>query len=571
MHGQGTVGFDDATATRGRQRFPHFVMVLATVALVASASFTPAAGALVVQPTLTIDVEVTPASVHPGDDVTFTSTIGNLGPSAVPDFELTVPVPAGAAVKAGASDSRCSADPVEVTCLGESIAPGTSVTVTVVFTVDPSAEPGSRGGGVIANSSGAGAETAGTFFKITSAPVDPPPPPTPPQPPAIEAAKFVPLPPQRVFDTRPGSAPGPKGFVDAGEAISVQVEGVAGVPTEDLVAVALNVTATNAGGPGFVTVWPSGQGRPLTSSLNLTAVGQTRPNLVIVPVGDDGKVSLFASNGADLLADIAGYFVDQTGPSNDGRLVTLPPTRIFDTRPGAVSGPKGRLTPGTSINVKVAGEGGVPVTGVAAVILNLTATNALGPGFITAWPAGDERPQASVINVNSADETAPNQVIVPVGADGEISLFSQSGADLLGDVAGYVTDADAPSSTQGLFIPLDPKRVFDSRAGQPAPGPKGIVAATGEVTAHLAGASGVPEDAGAVVLNVTATQAAQAGFITAWPSGGDRPTTSILNLGARDDTRPNGTIMPLGTDGGISFYAQSGAHLLADVFGYLTR
>ena len=111
------------------------------------------------------------------------------------------------------------------------------------------------------------------------------------------AGRFVPLPPTRILDTRTDHGdPGPKGFVGANSAIDVQVAGAGGVPN-DAIAVVMNVTATESAAAGFVTAWPKGEPRPNASNLNLTEVDQTRPNLVTVPIGADGKVSLYTPVG----------------------------------------------------------------------------------------------------------------------------------------------------------------------------------------------------------------------------------------------------------------------------------
>ena len=75
----------------------------------------------------------------------------------------------------------------------------------------------------------------------------------------------------------------------------------------------LTVTSTEATSDGFVTVWPSGIVRPVASNLNLVAA-ETRPNLVVVPVGSGGDVSFFTQRGTHLLADVAGWFTDDTAP-----------------------------------------------------------------------------------------------------------------------------------------------------------------------------------------------------------------------------------------------------------------
>ena len=120
---------------------------------------------------------------------------------------------------------------------------------------------------------------------------------------------FAALSPTRVLDTRSGQ--GGSGMLAAGGSISLQVTGTAGVPSSSVSAVAVNVTAVGPSASGYVTVWPSGTTRPNASNLNFSP-GQNIPNMVIVPVGADGKVQLF--NGSpgtvNLVADVAGYFIN---------------------------------------------------------------------------------------------------------------------------------------------------------------------------------------------------------------------------------------------------------------------
>ena len=55
-------------------------------------------------------------------------------------------------------------------------------------------------------------------------------------------------------------------------------------------------------------MWPSGTAQQQTSNLNFQA-GQNIPNLVVVPVGADGKIQLFngSAGSVQLVADVAGY------------------------------------------------------------------------------------------------------------------------------------------------------------------------------------------------------------------------------------------------------------------------
>ena len=101
---------------------------------------------------------------------------------------------------------------------------------------------------------------------------------------------------------------GPKPGIGAVFQLQVTRARVTQVPT-DASAVVLNVTGTGATADGFLTVWPCGQPQPTASNLNLRT-GGTAPNLVIVKLGDGGKVCLFTQSGTDLVADINGWFPD---------------------------------------------------------------------------------------------------------------------------------------------------------------------------------------------------------------------------------------------------------------------
>ncbi len=73
--------------------------------------------------------------------------------------------------------------------------------------------------------------------------------------------------------------------------------------------VAANVTVTQPGSGGYVTVWPCGEPKPWASNLNFVA-GQTVPNAVIAGVGEDGSICLSSTVGTHLVVDIGGYATD---------------------------------------------------------------------------------------------------------------------------------------------------------------------------------------------------------------------------------------------------------------------
>ena len=104
-------------------------------------------------------------------------------------------------------------------------------------------------------------------------------------------------------------------------------------------------------------------------------------NQVITAVGADGSVDVYSQSGGHLIVDVVGVFTG-TGAtvSSDGLFVPIEPTRFLDTRPS------GRLEPGWSTEVSVAGRLGT--TAVSAVAMNVTVLDALFPGYVSATTAG---------------------------------------------------------------------------------------------------------------------------------------------------------------------------------------
>ena len=168
---------------------------------------------------------------------------------------------------------------------------------------------------------------------------------------------------------------------------------------------------------------------------------------------------------------------------------------------------------------------------------------------------------ASNLNLD-AGGTRANLVIVPVSPSGEISLFTQRGAHLVADVAGWFTDESAPDTIHGLFVPISPRRMLDTRISRDAPGPGATV------TRSIGATAVVPVGiASAVVANVTATDSRSAGFVTAVAAGAGLPEVSNLNLPGPGWTVPNLAVIGLG-DEAVSLYSQSGTELILDVTGW---
>ena len=103
--------------------------------------------------------------------------------------------------------------------------------------------------------------------------------------------------------------------------------------------------------------------------------------------------------------------------------------------------------------------------GAGTVALNVTVVAPSAPGFLTVWPTGSARPNASSVNY-SAGQIVPNGVMVKVGTGGQINLFALDGCpNVIVDVVGYF-DGSTPAAPGG-FVGVTPKRLLDTReAGQ---------------------------------------------------------------------------------------------------------
>jgi len=368
---------------------------------------------------------------------------------------------------------------------------------------------------------------------------------------------YTALVPTRLLDTRTsGSALGPEQTT----ALAV----VGGSVPADATAVALNVTATDTTAASFLTAYPDGAALPVVSNLNWAA-GETVANLVIVPIGSGGEVEFYNHAGStDLVVDLEGFFAPEPDGSTLGAYLGLTPARIADTRVGSGYPDAGTaLGPGATLSVQVAGMGGVPATGAAAVLLNVTATDTTAGGYLTVFPAGTAVPTASNLNW-TAGQTVANRVVVPVGSGGQVSLYNSSGSTaVVVDVDGYFSAGALNNSGLSLFTPLSPVRILDTRATGSA------LAAGGSINVQVSGIAGIATDASAVVANVTATDTTGTSYLTVYP-GGALPVASDLNW-SPGQTVPNLTVAALSGSGALTIFNYAGSvAVLVDAFGYFS-
>lgn len=359
------------------------------------------------------------------------------------------------------------------------------------------------------------------------------------------------LTPARLLDTGANTPVGPR------QTVTFRPTGVAGVPAAGVSSVAINVTAISPTAAGYITAYPSGMARPAVSSLQFST-GESIAGLVIARLGPDGKATLYNGSAGTvrLLVDVQGYYLDGS-PAAGGAFGSVDAARLLDTGAGTP------VTKRQSVNLKVTGVAGVPISGVSAVAINITAISPTAAGYITAWSAAEARPAVSSLQFGAGTSRAV-LALVPVSAAGEISLYngSQGNVRLLADIQGYYLAGAAAAA--GAFTPLTPARVLDT-------GSAVQIGARQSVSVQLAGVAGIPPNGiTAAAVNVTAITPTAAGYITTYPSGITRPAVSSVQF-SKGQSIADLVIAQVGADGKIVLYngSSGSVRLLVDVQGFV--
>ena len=270
-------------------------------------------------------------------------------------------------------------------------------------------------------------------------------------------------------------------------------------------------------------------------------------------------------NATTALQSLSGY-------NQRGALVDVTPNRVLDTRDG--TGGVAREKVGnfsgtaTDLRFRILGAGGVPNLGVAAVSLNVTATETAAPdegGYVTVYPCATGRPNVSNINFTNG-QIVPNAVIVPVG-DGDICFHVYGIAHLIVDAYGWLPFGAG-------FSTVTPNRVMDTRNAV------GVVNATRvgnfsgtatDLPFTILGADSVPTSGvAAVSLNVTVSNTSApdvGGYLTVYPCSTERPDVSNLNF-SDGEIVANAVIVPVDNLGRICFHVYGTAHVIVDVNGW---
>ena len=372
---------------------------------------------------------------------------------------------------------------------------------------------------------------------------------------------YHPATPTRVFDTRNlGADTGP---MRAGTSRLVNVVGSQGDHREALV----NLTLIRPWHDAFVSVWQPRTTRPASSNLNVGA-GAVSANASIVPIDADGNIVLFSNATAHVLVDVLGFFdVTSLSQATAGRLVPVTPVRAVDTRRPAdpSTNDYGTSAAGgvTTINVPLAGKFGV-TTASSAVVLAVTglAGSSVGSGFLTAYSHELAAPVISNLNTSGFGDLRSNLVVVPLGADGSVDIDLHNVEKVLVDVVGTFTDGTAALDSRGVYVPVTPTRVVDTRSSVGF----SRLAADGIGTVNP---SVAPDSAIAITQNIVLLHTGGRGFLTTYPSTLDSvPGVSNANSNGAGDVRSVLSVTAQGTTGAVSYFVSTPADVLVDVTGY---
>jgi hypothetical protein len=341
-----------------------------------------------------------------------------------------------------------------------------------------------------------------------------------------------PVVPARLLDTRIVGKPAAKAVS------SVAVAGQGGVPATGADAVVVTLTVTAPDADGFVTAYPCGGAVPVVSNVNFVA-GATVANLATVALGANGAICLYESVSAHLVVDVSAWY-----GAGDDHAASVVPARVADTRTN-----KQKLQKNNVLVVLPSVAADVPKTGVHAVALNVTATEAETPGFLTVYPCDAPRPVTSNVNFTIGRDTA-DAVIVGVAGDGSVCVFTSANVHVVVDVNGWF-------GPLGLarFGAQAPKRLVDTRSTAQ------MVSANGTLKVTLPDAT-----VAIAVVNVTATGGWARGYVTAYPCGLARPLASNVNF-APGEAVANAAVVPVGAGGAVCFYASAATNLVVDLDG----
>jgi len=245
--------------------------------------------------------------------------------------------------------------------------------------------------------------------------------------------------------------------------------------------------------------------------------------------------------------------------------VPVAPCRVADTRnaTGAFGGPF--IAGGSTRSFTIPSSAcNIPST-AAAYSLNVAVVPHGPLGYLTAYAAGQQQPDASTLNSQDG-RIKSTAAIVPAGTSGAASFYASNDTDLVLDINGYFVPS---SSSTGLnYYALSPCRVADTRNADGALGGPFLTASQERDFPVQLSSCSVPSQAQAYSINIAAVPlTGELGYLTLWPAGESQPTVASLNAPTGAVTS-NAALLPAGTSGDIAMLASNNTQAIIDINGY---
>jgi hypothetical protein len=204
----------------------------------------------------------------------------------------------------------------------------------------------------------------------------------------------------------------------------------------------------------------------------------------------------------------------------------------------------------------------LPVTtqrpaGATAALVNLTATDAVAPGYLTLETCGAVAagPRATSSLTYAAAESVATMAIVPLDADGRFCVYRATAVHSVVDVVGYLVDADSAGSGVRWLQPAPPSRLLDTR----------------DTSARVAAGTerAIPGASGDALVNLAAVADAAPGYLQAGACGALGPDAGFSHVNyaghttTGPSTRSNLTLVRVG-DADPCVFSLAAAHVVVD-------
>ncbi|MBA3320079.1 MAG: hypothetical protein H0T45_01355, partial [Pyrinomonadaceae bacterium] len=189
----------------------------------------------------------------------------------------------------------------------------------------------------------------------------------------------------------------------------------------------MNVTITQTETAfGFLTIYPGGTAQPNASSINWDTANATLANEIIMPVGADGSINVFANQGTHLILDIVGYFLVELATGDrlaiTGSFSAGSPIVGFNNSAAAGSHGVGGFAGAAGSVYGVQGQAGAATTGSSAGVRGLSRDCCTGdPGFGSGVLGIGGTSTTGVVG------TSDNQGIVGINTSGLTSTVASFG------------------------------------------------------------------------------------------------------------------------------------------------